>query len=148
MLIHLNVLGILNKIIIFLCTGNSCRSQIAEGLAKKYLSNYTVKSAGTHPEPINPLAIEIMNEIDIDISNYKSKFFTDRELEDYDLIITLCGDAKDQCVNLNSFADKHIHWDIQDPAKVLGSKENKLLFFRNIRNQLGTKIKSLDNVFN
>ena len=144
----MSALGILNKKIIFLCTGNSCRSQIAEGLAKKYLSNYTVKSAGTHPEPINPLAIEIMNEINIDISNYNSKLFTVRELEDYDLIITLCGDAKDQCVNLNSFADKHIHWDIQDPAKALGSKEEKLCFFRIISNQLESKIKSLDNLFN
>ena len=141
-------MGILNKRIIFLCTGNSCRSQIAEGLAKKYIRTHTIKSAGTRPEPINPLAIEIMNEINIDISNYKSKSFTDRELEGYDLIITLCGDAKDQCVNLSNFTDKHMHWDIKDPAKALGSKEEKLCFFRVAKNQLETKIKTLDNEFN
>jgi len=141
-------LGILNKRIIFLCTGNSCRSQIAEGLAKKYLSNYTVKSAGTHPEPINPLAIEIMNEINIDISNYKSKSISDRELEDCDIIITLCSDAKDQCINLNSFTNKHIHWEINDPAKASGSLEEKLQVFRDVRNQLEIKIKSLVNDIN
>ena len=136
------------KIIIFLCTGNSCRSQIAEGLAKKYLSNYKVKSAGTHPEPINPLAIEIMNEINIDISNYNSKSFTVRELEDYDLIITLCGDAKDQCVNLNSFADKHIHWDIPDPAKCKESKNKIKLTFSKVRDMIYNHIILLEEKLN
>tara|TARA_Y100000758_G_scaffold244243_1_gene180303 strand:+ start:274 stop:639 length:366 start_codon:yes stop_codon:yes gene_type:complete len=116
---------------------------MAEGLAKKYMVNYTTLSAGTDPESINPLAIDIMDEINIDISHYCSKSFTDNDLECSDLIITLCDGAKDQCINLANFTNKHIHWDVQDPANASGSKEDKLDFFRNIRNKLEKKIKLL-----
>ena len=144
MLIHLNVLGILNKRIIFLCTGNSCRSQIAEGLAKKYMRTHTIKSAGTRPEPINPLAIEIMNEINIDISNYKSKSFTDRDLEGYDLIITLCGDAKDKCPIISKA--EHIHWNIPDPAKCKGSQNKIELTFSKVRDMIYNHIVLLEKI--
>ena len=70
MLTHLKGLVIQNKKVLFLCTGNSCRSQIAEGLAKKYFNNCNIESAGTNPEAVNPLAIEVMREIDIDLSRF------------------------------------------------------------------------------
>ena len=85
------------KNILFLCTGNSCRSQIAEGFAKKYLSNYNISSAGTEAHGMNPNTIKTMNEIGIDISNQISEKINQDDLNKHDLIITLCGDAKDKC---------------------------------------------------
>ena len=100
LLTHLKGLVIQNKRVLFLCTGNSCRSQIAEGLARKYLNNYTIESAGTNPETVNPIAIEVMREIDIDLSNHYSKSITDEQMKSFDIVITLCGDAKDKCLNI------------------------------------------------
>ena len=91
-------LDTLNKNILFLCTGNSCRSQIAEGLAQKYLNKYTIKSAGTNPETINSLAIQVMDEIGIDISMKQAKPILNSDIENANYIITLCGDAKDTCI--------------------------------------------------
>ena len=116
---------------------------MAEGLARKYLNNYIIKSAGTYPETVNPLAIEVMSEIDIDLSSYQSKSISDKEIESFDIVITLCGDAKDKCPNLNNLVKKHIHWDISDPAKTSGSKQSKLNVFRNTRDQIKDKIKVL-----
>ena len=98
------------KNILFLCTGNSCRSQIAEGFAKKYLSNYNISSAGTEAHGMNPNTIKTMNEIGIDISNQISEKINQEDLNNYDLIITLCGDAKDKCPTFKKEI-KHIHWD-------------------------------------
>ena len=121
---------------------------MAEGFAKKYIINYTIKSAGTNPEPINPLAFNVMKEINIDLSDHHSKSILDENLESYDFIITLCGDAKDKCITLSNLANKHIHWDINDPAKISGSKAQKLDVYRKARDQIEEKIKSLKNELN
>ena len=144
MLTHLKGLVIQNKRLLFLCTGNSCRSQIAEGLAKQYLNNCTIESAGTKPETVNPFAIEVMKEIDIDLSNHYSKSITEKKLQSFDIIITLCGDAKDECININGLAKQHIHWDITDPAKANGSNKEKLNIYRSVRDKIENKIKGLD----
>jgi len=141
-------LVILKNSILFLCTGNSCRSQIAEGLAKKYLNNCTIESAGTKPETVNPFAIEVMREIDIDLSNHYSKLITDEQMKSFDIVITLCGDAKDKCLNINSLVKEHFHWDIIDPAKANGSNEEKLKIYKSVRNLLENKIKDLDKQLN
>ncbi len=133
-------MAIQNNSILSLCTGNSFRSQIAEGLAKKHLSKFTIESAGTRPESINPIAIKIMKEINFDISNQYSKSISDNKLETFDIIITLCGDAKDECLNLSDIHNKHIHWGINDPAKVEGTNEEKVLAFRKTREQIMHKI--------
>ena len=112
------------------------------------MDNDSILSAGTNPKSINPLAIFVMDEINIDISNYYSKSFSDGEMQSSDIIITLCSDAKYQCIKLNSFTNKHIHWDINDPAKASGSIEERLQVFRDVRNQLETKIKLLVNDIN
>mgnify|MGYP001186763747 FL=1 len=137
-------LGILNNInsILFLCTGNSCRSQIAEGIARKYIKNKTLYSAGIEAHGLNPYAIDTMKDIDIDISNYKSKIITSEDIKSYDLVITLCGDAKDNCPLLD---DKviHEHWDLEDPASFVGNREEKNKKFAEIRDVIYKNIKDL-----
>ena len=127
-----------------MCTGNSCRSQIAEGLAKKYLNNCTIESAGTQPETVNPFAIEVMREIDIDLSNHYSKSITDEQIKSFDIAITLCADAKDKCLNIKSLIKQQIHWNIIDPAKATGTNEEKLNLYKSVRDLIEIKIKELD----
>ena len=104
---------------------------MADGVANKYLKDHLITSAGTLPEPVNPNAINALNEIGIDISNNKSKKIDIDKLNDFDLVITLCGDAKDKCPVINS--NKHIHWDIPDPAKFQGSEDQIRIEFSRIR---------------
>ena len=116
---------------------------MAEALAKKYLNKCYIESAGTIPESVNPLAIEVMKEINIDISNYFSKSITDEKIKSFDIAITLCGDAKDKCLNIKSLVKQHIHWDIIDPAKATGTNEEKLNIYKSVRNLIEIKIKDL-----
>ena len=118
---------------------------MAEGLAHKYFKKKHIKSAGTKPETVNPLAIQVMNEIGIDISMNKSKSFSDNDIKNADYVITLCGDAKDTCIIDNSFRKKHLHWDISDPAKARGSSEELLDVFRITRDIIKKEIISLKN---
>ena len=104
---------------------------MADGISNKYLKDHLITSAGTLPEPVNPNAINVLNEIGIDISNNKSKKIDIDKLNDFDLVITLCGDAKDKCPVINS--NKHIHWDIPDPAKFQGSEDQIRIEFSRIR---------------
>tara|TARA_B100001113_G_C21010548_1_gene579047 strand:- start:270 stop:707 length:438 start_codon:yes stop_codon:yes gene_type:complete len=133
------------KTILFLCTGNSCRSQIAEGLGKKYLTNFQIYSAGTIPEKINSNAIKVMDEIGIDISNQYSKKIDNDKLNQYDFVITLCGDAKDKCPILNT--SKHIHWSIPDPAKISGNKKQILDAFSTVRDSILNHVKLFNKQF-
>ena len=123
----------MKKNILFLCTGNSCRSQIAEAIAKKEINNnILIESAGTNPEQVNPYAIKALKDIGIDISNNKSKKIEFNDITKFDLVITLCGDARDNCPVINS-PTKHIHWDIEDPAKFKGTNDQLDLKFAEIR---------------
>ena len=131
----------MEKKILFLCTGNSCRSQMAEGFAKNYLKNYKISSAGIFPEPLNPYAIKVMQQIDIDISDYKSKKIDKNNFNKYDLIITLCGDAKDKCPVISK--SKHIHWDIDDPSKYKDNNKNLIIKYSKIRDIIITRVKLL-----
>ena len=129
------------KNILFLCTGNSCRSQIAEGFAKEILGEIAhIKSAGTQADGLNPDAISIMLEINIDISNQKSKVLRVQDIEWTDYLITLCGDARDKCPILD-INKTDIHWGLEDPAKYKG--DNKIDFFRRVRNQIKKHINNL-----
>ena len=105
---------------------------MAEALAKKYISE-NVYSAGTKPEKVNPLAIQVMQEIGIDISRNRSKSISESEISSFDIVVTLCGDARDNCTNFYSSINEHIHWNIEDPAKTNGTKKEKLTNFRIIR---------------
>ena len=131
------------KKILFLCTGNSCRSQIAEGLAKSIFdSTYQIESAGTEIHGVNPNAIKTLKEINIDISSYKSKSISLNQLNRFDLVITLCGDAKDKCPVL-SYGIKHVHWDLRDPAKFNGTELEIASHFRSTRTLILKKINKL-----
>ncbi len=132
--------------IIFLCTGNSARSQMAEGFAedlkeKVYKDkDLVILSAGVSPKPVNPLSIKVMAEKGIDLTGHKSKSLDDIDLTNADYIITLCGDAKDNCPYVGA-KTKNLHWDLLDPANAEGSEEEKLNFFRKIRDEIEIRIK-------
>jgi len=115
---------------------------MAEGLAKMHLENFSISSAGTKPDPINENAIAAMNDFGIDISNNYSKKIEDDQINQYGIIITLCGDAKDNCPVIDSNV-KHIHWGIEDPAKYSGSNDEVLQKFSEIRDIIFEKIKLL-----
>ena len=131
------------KKILFLCTGNSCRSQIAEGIAHSVFHNtYQIESAGTEKHGVNPNAIQTLKEIEIDISSYTSKTIELSRLNDFDIIITLCGDAKDKCPILDKSV-KHIHWGLDDPAKFKGDDSEIMSNFGKTRDLILSKIKEL-----
>lgn len=130
------------KILYFLCTGNSCRSQMAEGWAKKVLSSdeWEVKSAGIEAHGLNPKAVKAMDEIGIDISEQTSDIIDDEILNNADLVVTLCGDAADKCP-VTPPAVKREHWGFDDPAKAQGTDEEKWAVFQTVRDQIGERLK-------
>ncbi|HGH7543494.1 TPA: arsenate reductase (thioredoxin) [Streptococcus pyogenes] len=129
------------KKIYFLCTGNSCRSQIAEGYAHEFLSklDFEIRSAGIETHGLNPRAVQVMAEEGIDITHQTSDLIDMDYFNQADLIITLCGDAKDKCPRVPNEV-KHYHWDLEDPAHAAGSEDEILLKFRNIRDIIKNKI--------
>ena len=130
--------------IMFLCTGNTCRSQMAEGFAKNMgKDHFEIHSAGVKAEGfVNPYAIKVMNEIGIDISNQKSKVIDPILLNSMDYIVTLCGDAEETCPVTPPHI-KRIHIPIEDPSKVRGSEEEVLSAFREKRDEIKEKIATL-----
>ncbi|MHA1799294.1 MAG: arsenate reductase ArsC [Candidatus Helarchaeota archaeon] len=127
--------------ILFICTGNSCRSQMAEGyLRYKAADRYEALSAGTIPQPeVNPLAIIVMNEVGIDISKQYPKHLKIYLEDDLDFIVTVCDDADRNCPVFPR-KNKKMHWSFKDPAQVIGSKEERLKEFRAVRDLIFKKI--------
>lgn len=122
--------------ILFLCTGNSCRSQMAEGLMRHLRGEeFEIFSAGSEPKGIHPLAIEVMMEIGIDISTQRSKHLDEYAEERFDYIITLCDDAAATCPMFLGDG-KILHRGFPDPATAEGSREDKLQMFRRVRDEL------------
>ncbi|WP_042221150.1 arsenate reductase (thioredoxin) [Oceanobacillus manasiensis] len=129
------------KIIYFLCTGNSCRSQMAEGWAKQLLGEeWEVKSAGIEAHGLNPKAVQAMNEVSIDISDQTSDIIDPKILNNADLAVTLCGDAADKCP-VTPPQVRREHWGFDDPAKAEGTEEEKWQVFQRVRDQIGERIK-------
>jgi arsenate reductase (thioredoxin) len=128
------------KKIIVICTGNSIRSQIAEGFLKKYRNNWEIRSAGTNPKGLNPIAVMVMMEKGIDISGQKSKGIENFLGENFDYVITVCNNAKESCPLFPGKA-KLIHWNFEDPADAGGSMNKKLFAFRKVRDKIEEKIK-------
>ncbi len=129
------------KKILFICTHNSARSQIAEGLINAlYNDKFEAFSAGTVISLVRPEAIKVMQEIGIDISQHYSKHFKELYGIDFDLVITVCDNAKKVCPVFPG-AKKMIHKSFRDPSLVIGTKEEKLKVFREIRNQIQSWIK-------
>lgn len=129
------------KIIYFLCTGNSCRSQMAEGWAKEYLaSEWDVYSAGIEAHGLNPNAVKAMKEVGIDISDQTSDIIDIHLLNNADFVVTLCGDAADKCPMTPSHV-KRDHWGFDDPAKAEGTDEEKWAFFQRVRDEMAERIR-------
>ncbi len=130
--------------VLFLCTGNSARSQMAEAFLRKYGGdNFEAHSAGLEPKGLNPFTIQVMQEVGIDVSGQKSKGvgeYLGKTLFQY--LITVCDDAEKNCPTTWPGISRREHWSFQDPAAFDGSDEQKLAKFREIRDQIETKIKS------
>lgn len=122
--------------VLFLCTGNSCRSQMAEGFLRHLAADrYEVFSAGINPAQLHPLAVKVMKEEGIDISGQKSKSVTGFIGKHFDYVITVCDGAKQTCP---VFPGKHekMHWSLRDPAVAKGTEEQRLADFRKIRDKI------------
>ncbi len=129
--------------LMFLCTGNSCRSQMAEGLARDLGKDMIeVHSAGLFPAGVNPYAIKVMREMDIDISGQLSSVIDPDLLNEMDLVITLCGNAEAQCPATPPVI-KRLHWPIDDPVGTVGTEEEVLSEFRRARDEIKGKIIAL-----
>lgn len=129
--------------ILFLCTGNSCRSQMAEGFARHLApEGVTVSSAGIEAHGQNPRAITAMREAGIDISNQTSTTLTDEMLAAADLVVTVCGDADEQCPILPPDTAKR-HWDLPDPARATGTDEEIAATFQRVRDDIHERVAAL-----
>ncbi|MGG2089114.1 arsenate reductase (thioredoxin) [Priestia aryabhattai] len=129
------------KTLYLLCTGNSCCSQMAEGWAKKYLSNdeWDVSSAGLEAHELNPNAVKAMKEASVDISKQTSDVIDPGILNNADLVVTLCGHAADHCPITPPYV-KREHWGFDDPAKAEETDEEKWAFFQRVRDEIGERI--------
>lgn len=127
------------KRILILCTGNSARSQMAEGLLR-HDAGFEAASAGTKPSLVRPEAIAVMRELGIDISNHRSKSVEEFTGEDFDTVITVCDNARESCPVYFGKAQK-LHHNFEDPATVEGSEEERLAAFRRVRDQLREYLK-------
>ena len=126
--------------VLILCTGNSARSQMAEGLLRHDAGDACeVFSAGTKPTQVRPEAVAVMREAGIDISGQRSKSVDEFEGQDFDYVITVCDNAKQSCP-LFPAKTRRIHWSIEDPAAVQGSEEERLAAFRRIRDELRLRL--------
>lgn len=123
----------------FLCTGNSCRSQMAEGFARKYFPDWTIASAGIEKHGLNQMAVRVMSEKGIDISKNESKLIDVDFLNSSDLVVTLCGDARDKCPMTPPTVKKE-HWGFIDPALIQGTESDKLRAFRMVRDGIEKRI--------
>lgn len=125
--------------VLVLCTGNSARSQMAEGLFRDFAGDrFEVFSAGTEPSFVRPQAIAVMSELGIDISDHRSKSLTEFLNDDFDYVITVCDHANQRCPIFPGRV-KRIHWSIDDPV-ISGSEEAQLAAFRQARDELQERI--------
>ncbi|OCS89223.1 arsenate reductase (thioredoxin) [Caryophanon latum] len=129
----------MNNTLYFLCTGNSCRSQMAEGFAKKYLPNWNIYSAGIEAHGLNPNAVKAMADVGIDITKQTSDIIDEQLLHRATLVVTLCSDAADKCPVTPSHVRRE-HWGFDDPAKATGTDEEKWRIFESVRDAIEMRI--------
>nr|WP_232093073.1 arsenate reductase ArsC [Gimesia panareensis] len=131
------------KRVLILCTGNSCRSQMAEELWESLgKGEWEAESAGSKPSGyVHPLAIEAMRELEIDLSENTSKHLDQFTEQQFDLVVTVCDNAKESCP-VFSGATQTLHWPFDDPADATGTDEEKMKTFRRVRDEIKTKIQT------
>lgn len=124
------------KKVLFICTHNSARSHIAEGLMNAlYRDRYRAFSAGTEPSAVNPYAVRVMQEIGIDVSDHRSKSVDEFINQDLDYVVTVCDHAKESCPFFPG-GRKSMHKGFQDPSSATGTEEEKLAVFRRVRDEM------------
>jgi arsenate reductase len=127
--------------VLFLCTGNSCRSQMAEGLLRHLADDrFEVASAGTQPAGLNPGAVEAMREIGVDISQQESKKVDQFLGQRFDFVVTVCDRAKESCPVFPA-SGSLLHWSFDDPAAAAGTADERRTVFRRIRDEIGARIR-------
>lgn len=130
------------KRVLVLCTGNSARSQMGEGLFRaEGGAGVELFSAGTKPGSVRPEAITVMKEIGIDISGHRSKSVDEFAGQSFDYVVTVCDNARDSCPVFPAGTER-IHWSFEDPAAVEGSEGERLSAFRRIRDQIRERVKA------
>jgi arsenate reductase len=124
-------------LVLVLCTGNSCRSHLAEGILRAAAGDHLrVASAGSKPaEYVHPLAVKVMAEIGIDISSHRSKYLGEFLNEQVETVITVCGNADQACPMFPGQVNRY-HWGFDDPAHATGSEDEQLAVFRRIRDEI------------
>lgn len=126
--------------VLFLCTGNSARSQMAEGYLRHVAGDeFEVMSAGIEPKGLHPLAVEVMKEVGIDISRQTSKDVREFLGQAIPYVVAVCDNAKQRCP-IFPRTYKFLHWSLEDPAEVAGSHEEKLAVFRRVRDEIRQRI--------
>ena len=131
----------MKKRVLILCTGNSARSQMAEGLLRQMAGdNFEVFSAGVAPTHVRSEAIEVMGEIGIDISAHRSKSVDEFLGQEFDYVITVCDNANEQCPTFPG-KTKRLHWGFEDPAAVEGDHNVRLNGFRSVRDQIAEQLR-------
>lgn len=127
--------------VLILCTGNSARSQMAEGLLRHDGGgSFEVFSAGTHPSSVRPEAIAVMREIGIDISGHRSKSVDEFAGQPFDTVITVCDNARDVCPVFPG-GTRLLHFPFEDPAAVAGTEEERKAAFRRVRDQIRSRLR-------
>ena len=124
-------------VLLILCTGNSCRSHLAEGILRQALGNgFRVASAGSNPAGyVHPLGIKVMAEIGIDISGHRSKHLDEFLTDEVETVITVCGNADQVCPVFPGQLNRH-HWGFDDPAHATGTEDAQLAVFRRVRDEI------------
>ena len=131
------------KRVLFLCTGNSCRSQMAEGWLRHLAGDrYEVLSAGTRPQGMNPLAVRVMAEAGVDISGQASHSVEEYVGQDFDLVVTVCGGARESCPVFTGRVAERRHWPFDDPAEATGTEEEILSVFRRVRDEIRDRVEA------
>ena len=134
---RLNIFRLMKPIVLILCTGNSCRSQIAEGILRQAAGDLVnAQSAGSKPAGyVHPLAIRAMAEIGIDISNQRSKSLDEFLPQPVDTVITVCGQADQVCPIFPGSGNRH-HWPFEDPGHAIGTEAEQMEVFRRVRDEI------------
>lgn len=123
--------------ILILCTGNSCRSQMAEAILQSLDNNIKVYSAGTEPsDRVHPMAVEVMEELGLDITGAEPKPVERFLGEEFDFVVTVCGGAKESCPAFTGRVKHRLHIGFEDPAEMTGTKEEVLAGFRRVRDEI------------
>ena len=130
--------------VLILCTGNSCRSQMAHGFLQSFNSDLEVHSAGTKPADIvNPKAIEVMKEVGIDISSHRPKSVEIYLNDEWDYVITVCGGANESCPMFTGNVKHRLHIGFDDPSDAIGADEFVMSEFRRVRDEIKEKFKEI-----